>query len=70
MLGERVSIEGVSGLGKTRLLRALCKLDPLFHGKLSMNGINFDESNNNHYIEKSLIPSFRSRCIYVPQVSL
>lgn len=57
--GERVCIEGPSGIGKTRFLRTIAKLDELQSGSISFIGggesINFS------------FPKWRSRCIYIPQ---
>lgn len=36
--GERITLEGPSGMGKTRLLRALAELDPLYQGYVSFLG--------------------------------
>lgn len=36
--GERMSLEGPSGLGKTRLLRAFAQLDPMAAGGISLMG--------------------------------
>lgn len=36
--GERITLEGPSGIGKTRLLRALAELDPLYQGHVSFLG--------------------------------
>lgn len=104
--GERISMEGPSGLGKTRLLRAIAKLDQeksgmaslvyenqsnsdhnrLASSSLSVNGSGRSKSNDDRqssfqltastihkymssfYISNA-IPSYRTRCIYVPQVS-
>jgi putative ABC transport system permease protein len=38
MPGERITLEGPSGIGKTRLLRALAELDPLYEGHASFLG--------------------------------
>lgn len=38
MPGERITLEGPSGIGKTRLLRALAELDPLYQGHVSFLG--------------------------------
>ena len=55
--GERLIVQGPSGIGKTRLLRGLCKLDDLAFGEVRMMPV-----------DKSGVPSvWRSRCIYVPQ---
>lgn len=36
--GERLTLEGPSGIGKTRLLRALAELDPVYRGRASFLG--------------------------------
>ena len=55
--GERVCIEGVSGIGKTRLLRAISNLDVIPDGYCR-----FFDANN--LVDNS---EWRCRCIYVPQ---
>ena len=37
--GQRVAVEGCSGLGKTRLLRALAQLDPSLSGSMTLHTI-------------------------------
>jgi ABC-type glutathione transport system ATPase component len=54
--GERICVEGPSGIGKTRLLRAIAKLDDLQSGTMS-----FLKSFG------SSIPNWRSRLMYIPQ---
>lgn len=66
-MGERISIEGPSGLGKTRLLRALSLLDPLSSGSIDIHDISGDTHFNSDSKILSIIPLYRSRCIYVPQ---
>lgn len=55
--GERISIEGVSGIGKTRLLRAIANLDVIPIGACKFLDAN-NLSNNSEW---------RCRCLYVPQ---
>ena len=55
--GERICIEGPSGIGKTRMLRAIAKLDDLQSGSISFLGA----------IESYSVPKWRSRCTYIPQ---
>ena len=59
--GEILSIEGSSGIGKTRLLRALCQLDAPVSGVCAF--INDEESSKSN-------PRWRRRCIYIPQVRI
>jgi ABC-type iron transport system FetAB ATPase subunit len=56
--GERLIISGSSGLGKTRLLRALSHLDAPLVGSMGCSSTLFPESS---------IPSWRVRVLYVPQ---
>jgi len=53
--GERICIEGPSGIGKTRMLRAIAKLDELQSGSISFLGASYS------------VPKWRSRCTYIPQ---
>ena len=53
--GERIILQGPSGLGKTRILRALSQLDEPYEGDMKfMNFVN------------SEMPNWRARIIYVP----
>ena len=61
--GDRIVISGPSGLGKTRLLRGISKLDDLSSGYVSMyHGDTLIE----HVNANSSV--WRALCIYVPQV--
>jgi len=56
--GERLIICGASGVGKTRLLRALSQLDTPREGTMGCSSTVFPESS---------IPGWRVRVLYVPQ---
>ncbi len=56
--GDRISIVGPTGSGKTVLLRALAMLDPLDAGRILWRG---------KPIRGNSIPTFRSRVMYVHQ---
>lgn len=79
--GKRVTIEGSSGIGKTRLLRALAQLDAPLTGNMQLFLIDNNTSNNitNTSISTghsgdtttaSMVSNtvWRSRVIYIPQV--
>jgi ABC-type multidrug transport system fused ATPase/permease subunit len=57
--GSIVTIEGSSGIGKSRLLRSLCLLDEPLSGSLSCWGRSVEGGDE--------APRWRSTCIYVPQ---
>lgn len=59
--GEVLCLEGPSGIGKSRLLRAFSQLDELPLGSLSLL------APSNVAVEED-IPNWRRRCMYVPQV--
>jgi putative ABC transport system ATP-binding protein len=56
--GERITVLGPTGAGKTLLLRALALLDPLDEGAILANG---------QPVRSEEIPSFRSAVIYLHQ---
>jgi putative ABC transport system ATP-binding protein len=56
--GDRLAILGPSGAGKTVLLRALARLDPLDEGELTWNG---------HPVRGDLVPAFRKEVVYLHQ---
>lgn len=58
--GERIAIEGPSGIGKTRLLRAISQLDPPLSGTIEF----LEPSKTFH---QWTMPIWRSRVLYVPQ---
>lgn len=69
--GERISLEGISGLGKSRLLRAIAKLDQPVSGNLSYLA---DRSHANNSSESAVDyngynPYWRTKVIYIPQVT-
>jgi putative ABC transport system permease protein len=81
--GERVTLEGPSGIGKTRLLRALAELDPLYQGFVTCLGHSTNHLSppanwvsgehpwyslvKNRHIQSVTVPLWRARVIYVPQ---
>lgn len=56
--GERISVEGPSGLGKTRILRAIALLDPIQSGLISLdnpaNHVNNGERGNHMALDSSM----------------
>jgi putative ABC transport system ATP-binding protein len=56
--GERIALVGATGSGKTILLRALSRLDPLDGGRILWHG---------REVQRDEIPRFRSRVIYLHQ---
>jgi ABC-type iron transport system FetAB ATPase subunit len=58
--GERLSVEGPSGLGKTRLLRAIAQLDSPIGGSMSF----LDDLSSPKELR---IPLWRRKVLYVPQ---
>lgn len=56
--GERISVRGPTGAGKTLLLRALALLDPVDGGEVLWHG---------HAVQESDVPAFRSQVIYLQQ---
>eukprot|EP01031_Cornospumella_fuschlensis_P025822 gene25822-31185_t len=54
--GEIVTMEGVSGIGKTRLLRAIAQLDALPQGQMRFSEVPVEN-----------VPLWRKNVIYVPQ---
>lgn len=78
--GEIISIEGRSGLGKTRLLRALSALDiPLqgyavYRNKMvnttiqRVADVKYQEEIRQHHYQLWQVPDWRARVIYIPQV--
>lgn len=78
--GEILTLEGPSGLGKTRLLRAISQLDELYTGSLCYGSspwfhapsiLAAMQANNqsNAMPTQWTVPKWRCRVIYVPQVS-
>lgn len=57
--GELVALMGLSGCGKTTLLRVLLGLNPIQSGKVEINGITLNGSDN--------ISKLRSIISYIPQ---
>ena len=62
-----MTVEGPSGLGKTRLLRALSQLDPPLTGEMKF--LDSEEAGLFGLLGQAPIPNWRRRSIYVPQVS-
>ncbi len=60
--GEIITLEGSSGIGKTRMLKAIAQLDAPVQGELRFLDNSETASQNG--------PLWRQRCIYVPQVYL
>jgi putative ABC transport system ATP-binding protein len=56
--GERITIVGPTGSGKTLLLRALAMLDPVDAGDVLWHG---------RRVQGSEVPTFRSRVVYLHQ---
>lgn len=56
--GDRLTVTGASGSGKSVFLRALARLDPVQSGDLLWNG---------SAVAASRVPDFRSRVIYLHQ---
>lgn len=56
--GDRVSLSGPSGSGKSLFLRALALLDPVDRGEVLFRGAP---------VSDEAVPSFRRRVIYLPQ---
>lgn len=50
--GRRVAIVGESGVGKSTLLRALARLDPLEAGAISVGGISIFDIDESHFRER------------------
>lgn len=55
--GEVLTLEGASGIGKTRLLRAIAQLDVLPQGTMSISDLHVKN-----------VPTWRKYVMYVPQV--
>jgi putative ABC transport system ATP-binding protein len=55
---DRLAILGPSGAGKTVLLRALARLDPLDEGEITWNG---------HAVRGDSVPPFRKAVVYLHQ---
>ena len=58
LAGDRIALSGVSGAGKSLLLRAIALLEILTQGKILWKG---------QAIPKTQIPNYRSRVIYLQQ---
>ena len=56
--GERLAVHGLSGAGKTVLLRSLALLDPIDSGSISWNGVE---------VTGEAVPRYRSRVNYLHQ---
>jgi putative ABC transport system ATP-binding protein len=56
--GTRLALTGPSGGGKTLLLRALARLDPLDHGEVRYRG---------HGVHQDAVPGYRASVIYLHQ---
>jgi len=89
--GQRVSIKGPSGIGKTRLLRALAQLEEPVSGTLTLNYVpqcadqsagdaemkaittygkeESQQFESNQLFDLMQIAVWRSRVVYIPQVS-
>lgn len=70
--GEVVTLEGPSGIGKTRLLRAIAQLDPFLLGDVSYGTCTVRHASEGPAAAKGAravlgIPAWRERVIYVPQ---
>jgi putative ABC transport system permease protein len=78
-VGERVTLEGSSGIGKTRLLRAISQLDAPIEGFSTFSNHFIDKPSAlnggkqwflDSFKQKWSVPDWRCRMIYIPQVRI
>ena len=50
--GEKISVVGLNGAGKTTIVKLICRLYKINEGETLVNGVNIDHYNYSSYISK------------------